>query len=115
MLGNMLLGKAKAETTSAERWQQIRQEYRVVLLAIFTSSAAWFFGDLLLLALGLLLVRGRGALILGALPFLVLVLLLAFLTIPLTPHVRQLAPIESHCSRAPGYLLVLLAFKLCWK
>ncbi|HLI08460.1 MAG TPA: CPBP family intramembrane glutamic endopeptidase [Ktedonobacteraceae bacterium] len=111
----MSLRKERAENTTAQRWLQIRQEYRAVFVATLRSSAAWFFCAVLLIAIGLLLLRGREDLIAGNLPFLVLVLIFALLTIPLTSHVRQLAPIETHCSRSQlwwqvALLLIIILF-----
>jgi hypothetical protein len=93
----MSLAKEKAEHPAPERWPHIRQEYHAVFSATFRSSAVWFFCALLLIAIGLLLLRGQGAFILNELPFLVLIPIFALLTIPLTLKVRQLAPIETHC------------------
>lgn len=96
----MSLMKEDAEDAPVERWQQIRQEYRVVLSATLRSNATWFFCAILFIAIAILLLRGRGDFILGELPVIVFVLILALLTIPLTTGIRQLAPIESHCTRS---------------
>lgn len=106
----MSLAKEKAEHPAPERWPRIRQEYRAVFSATFRSSAVWFFCALLLIAIGLLLLRGQGAFILNELPFLVLVPIFALLTIPLTLKVRQLAPIETHCSRSRLWWQIALLF-----
>lgn len=111
----MSLSKEKTESNSPQRWQQIRQEYRVVLSATFRSSAAWFFFVVLLIAVGLLLLKGQDASVLSELPFLVFILLFVLLTLPLTIGIRQLAPIEMHGSRKRLWwqvtiLLIIIAF-----
>jgi membrane protease YdiL (CAAX protease family) len=98
------------------RWLLIKQEYHSALLATVRSRAAWFFGALLLLALALLVLKGRMDIIIGAAQELVLIPALALLTIPLTIRVNRLPPLKTNSSRTQLWwqtgillLIVLLA------
>jgi hypothetical protein len=111
----MFAQKENTSIFSLKHWQLLQQEYRSIFVATVKSSAAWFFGALLLISILVLKIKGRGDVIHGALPYLMGIPVLIALTIPLTMGVHQLEPIQTRCSRKQlwwqtGILLLIVAF-----
>lgn len=99
-------------TTNSTRWHRVVHQYRVALLPLWRSPAAWIFGAAWLFSASYLLLTGYGADVLPSLGLLLMVMVLSLLTLPLTRGAPLASPSATPRVRVWVQLAIVLVFVL---